>query len=317
LTKPIKSNLINFFKKVSCGEELSVALDENGFLFTTGSSEFGQLGNGVTGERIKATNKISFDNCYSFEKRTEFTHIPDEKIYGAANANEKLVNIKEDIRLSHIACGKYHTIAVEAQSEHHPPRVFSWGCGNYGCLGHGIQADEYKPRSIAALVVGNQWFANPPVSCAAGPSCSMVLTGTGQVYYWGNNRSSGDAFMRPQVVPELANNQFIAEFAAAGNQAVLVATKNNVTVGWGKGPYGELGLGTRKSSSKPDIITSLNHCRIHDLACGYGTSYFIVKKEDKSDDDVIKSLPVVSEKAYLELERHLESDSSSAEGNKK
>jgi alpha-tubulin suppressor-like RCC1 family protein len=38
--------------QVSCGEAFSVALDEEGCMYTTGSSEFGQLGNGETGERI-------------------------------------------------------------------------------------------------------------------------------------------------------------------------------------------------------------------------------------------------------------------------
>jgi alpha-tubulin suppressor-like RCC1 family protein len=296
--------------QISCGEAFSVALDEQGFLYTAGSSEYGQLGNGSTGERLLVANKVSFDNSYSFQKRTEFTHIPSEKAYGAANTHDKVVELNEDIRLCHIACGKYHTIAVEALSENHPPRVFSWGCGNYGCLGHGIQADDYKPRSIAALNVGNQWLANPSVSCAAGTSCSMVLTATGQLYYWGKHRTIGEAIMRPQVLAELANNQFVADRMAAGNQTVVITTKNAVTVAWGNGPHGELGYGAKKSSAKPDFVASLNCCRIQDLAWGYGTTYYIIKNEDKSDKEAIKGLPVVSDDAFLELERFLDTSTS-------
>jgi alpha-tubulin suppressor-like RCC1 family protein len=292
--------------QISCGEAFSVALDEQGFLYTTGSSEYGQLGNGSTGERILTANKLSFDNCYSFQIRSEFTHIPGEKSYGAANANEKVVELQEDIRLCHISCGKYHTVAVEAPSEHHTPRVFSWGCGNYGCLGHGIQADEYKPRSIAAMAVGNQWFANPPVSCATGASCSMVLTSSGQIYYWGKHKMVAEAVMRPQVLSELANNQYVADLVAAGHQTVVIATKKDVIVAWGNGPYGELGYGNKKSSSKPDFVASLSRCRIQDLACGFGATYYIVKNNEKSDQDAIKDLPVVSDDAYLELERFLD-----------
>ena len=267
------------------------------------------MANGETGERILTANKVTFDNCNSFEKRSEFTHVPGEKAYGAANKSDKVVEIKEDIRIGHIACGKYHCLALEApssSSSSHAPRVFSWGCGNYGCLGHGIQADEYKPRLIVSLTAGNVWNANPPVSCSAGASCSMILTKTGHVYYWGKHRSVGEAVMRPQLLAELANNSHVAEHVAAGNQTVVIATRNAVTVAWGMGPHGELGFGDKKSSARPDFVSRLDKCRIQDLACGYGATYYVIKQEDKDDESAIKTLPVVSDETFIELENFLE-----------
>jgi alpha-tubulin suppressor-like RCC1 family protein len=291
--------------QVSCGEAFSVALDEDGFIYTTGSSEFGQLGNGETGERIMTANKITFDNCNVFEKRISFMYVPGEKTYGGSNKGE-VVEIQEDIRIGHIACGRYHCLAMEAPASEHPPRVFSWGCGNYGCLGHGVQADEYKPRLIASLSAGNAWDANPVVSCAAGTSCSMVLTQTGHVYYWGKHRSVGEAVMRPQLLAELANNSHVADHVASGNQTVVICTRNAVTVAWGMGPHGELGFGDKKSSARPDFVSTLDKCRIQDMACGYGTTYYVIKQEDKDDEAAIKSLPVVSDEAFIELENFME-----------
>lgn len=277
-------------------------------MYTTGSSEFGQLANGETGERIVTANKITFDNCNVFTKQTVFTHLPGEKVYGSSSTKEqKKVEpvMHEDIRIGHIACGRNHCVAVEAPSSQ-PARVFSWGCGNYGCLGHGVQADEYRPRLVGALSAGHVWKANPPVSAGAGTSCSMILTKGGHVYYWGKHRQVGEAVMRPTLLAELANNGHIAEHVAAGNQTVVVSTKNAVTVAWGMGPHGELGLPDKKSSSKPVFVPKLDKCRMQSVACGYGTTYYIVKKEDKDDEAAIKQLPTVSNDAFVELETVME-----------
>ena len=47
------------FCKIACGEDFSLALDTEGILYSTGSSEFGQLGNGETGEYFVTANKVS------------------------------------------------------------------------------------------------------------------------------------------------------------------------------------------------------------------------------------------------------------------
>lgn len=46
------------FCKIACGEDFSIALDNQGIMYTSGSSEFGQLGNGETGEYFVTANKV-------------------------------------------------------------------------------------------------------------------------------------------------------------------------------------------------------------------------------------------------------------------
>jgi alpha-tubulin suppressor-like RCC1 family protein len=302
-----KPHRLSFTRQISCGEAFSVALDEDGYIYTTGSSEFGQLGNGETGEYFISANKLAFSNSNTFTKQSVFVHAPGEKLYTASNKDVKIVPLEEDIRIGNIACGKHHCIAIEAPSNS-PPRVFSWGCGNYGCLGHGVQSDEYRPRLIGTLNAGNIWKSNPPIFATAGSSCSMILTKSGHVYYWGKHRSVGEAVMRPQLLAELANNGHVASYVAAGAQTVVISTQNAVTVAWGQGPHGELGLDDgKKSSAKPVFVTKLDRCRIQDLACGYGTTYYLVKSEDKDDEAAIKNLPTVSDEAFIELEKTMAS----------
>jgi alpha-tubulin suppressor-like RCC1 family protein len=57
------------FCKIACGEDFSVALDDHGVMYTTGSSEFGQLGNGETGEYFVAANKVRDKGTYPLSLR--------------------------------------------------------------------------------------------------------------------------------------------------------------------------------------------------------------------------------------------------------
>lgn len=270
---------------IACGEDFTVALDEEGKLYSTGSSEYGQLGNGETGEYFITANKLAFANCLKFTLRTTFCH--------AINDNhDKIVPLPDslDIRLASVACGKHHCIAVERPSKQHRARVFSWGCGNYGCLGHGIQKDEYFPRVISAL---STIPTETRLDVQAGSTCSLLrVDTTGHLYYWGKHKQNSEATMRPQLNDILANNQHHVTFCAAGGQTVVCTTQLGQTIAYGQGPYGELGLGDKKSSSKPAFVENLDGKVMVDLACGYGHTLFVVGGtkvdgiEDLADKDV-------------------------------
>lgn len=219
-------------KQVACGEDFSVMLSTGGVVFSTGSSEFGQLGNGETGEYFVTASKLAFANCNVFTPRTTFCHAPNEKLHVNNSEQTTVVPLKETIRIGQIACGKHHTLAVEAASNL-PSRVFSWGCGNYGVLGHGIQADEYFPRliGILSILIPQQAGEMPVVS--AGASCSLLRM-RGHVYYWGKHRSVGEATMRPSLVDALANNGHEVTHCGAGGQTVICSTTLAQTVAWGQ-----------------------------------------------------------------------------------
>eukprot|EP00797_Seminavis_robusta_P011653 Sro188_g081280.2 (616) ;mRNA; f:74842-77090 len=296
--------------QIACGEQFSVALSEEGKIYTTGSSEYGQLGNGETGEYFVTASKLAFANCNVFTLRDTFMERdPAEESARSSYKHDKLTKIQEDIRIQSIACGKNHTIAVEANYEkdeeddddHQRLRVFSWGCGNYGVLGHEIQADEYYPREIATLG-STLWLPPGPLTASAGASCSMLKTSNGHVYYFGKHRSVGEAEMKPKLVEALANNRHVVSHCDGGAQTVICSTETAQTVAWGQGPHGELGLGTAKSSAKPQFVESLTGCRVQHLACAYGHTLYVIKDEDAEDKKAIEKLPLLPKTAKADLE---------------
>ncbi|KAG7353787.1 S-layer protein [Nitzschia inconspicua] len=262
------------FCKVACGEDFSIALDNQGIMYTTGSSEFGQLGNGETGEYFVTANKLAFANSYGFLPQTIY-HETDDSDDGRSDQNKRTVVIPHDVRIQDIAAGKHHALALEAPSNDDPgTRIFSWGCGNYGVLGHNRQKDEYFPRHVAFLPRGMTI-----TKLAAGASCSLALTSQGHVYYWGRLRSSNEAVMKPQLVDALANNQHVVTHLGAGSSSIACTTTLGNTVVWGQGPHGELGLEGKRASAKPTFVDSLEGKIVSDLACGQGCTLFVIKDD--------------------------------------
>jgi alpha-tubulin suppressor-like RCC1 family protein len=207
------------FRKISCGEDFSVALSEVGVMYTTGSSEFGQLANGETGEYFVTANKLAFTNSYGFKDQTIF-HENDPTDSSMSDLNRKTIAIAKSVKIQDIACGKHHALAIEAtKTSGLGNRIFSWGCGNYGMLGHNRQKDEYYPRHVSSFQRGMTFKM-----IAAGSNCSLALTSQGHVYYWGNHRSNSEAVMKPQIVDALANNAHNVQHIAAGPANVACTT---------------------------------------------------------------------------------------------
>jgi len=277
------------FAKIACGEDFSLALDDKGILYSTGSSEYGQLGNGETGEYFVTANKLAFTNAYGFGPQFIYHHTdPTDKSHN--DQQRRTAPLKEEIRLQDIACGKHHSVGLEASASNaRGTRVFSWGCGNYGCLGHNRQHDEYFPRQIESLPKGATG-----IKVAAGSNCSLILTENGHMYFCGVTKVNADAIMKPQLVDALANNKHIVTHIGAGAGNVACCTDGGSTVVWGLGPYFELGLPEgKKSSAKPAFVDSLNGVKILDLACGQGSFLYVV------EDD--KNLPKADLEAIQEL----------------
>jgi len=58
--------------KVACGENFTLGLDDEGYLYSAGNSEYGTLGNGETGEHFVTASKIAFNPSPRFMRRNTF-----------------------------------------------------------------------------------------------------------------------------------------------------------------------------------------------------------------------------------------------------
>eukprot|EP00164_Ancoracysta_twista_P028227 GFYU01056152.1.p1 GENE.GFYU01056152.1~~GFYU01056152.1.p1 ORF type:complete len:318 (-),score=63.85 GFYU01056152.1:11-925(-) len=126
---------------VSCGDHHTAAITENGELYTWGSSGVGQLGHGSTDMILVPTRLFCF-----LEKR-----------------------------VLAVSCGSNHTCCITDGR-----KMYSWGKGTSGQLGHGDAHDRMVPTQIREL------SGLSVCSVVCGATLSAALTADGLLYTWGD-----------------------------------------------------------------------------------------------------------------------------------
>lgn len=258
--------------KVSCGGEFSMMLDFKGNLFSFGCPEYGQLGHNTDGRYFVSGNKLSFQ-CEVVPRRVGFF---------VERHKEAIVKHFENVNIVDVACGLNHTIIVDAQK-----RCFTWGFGGYGRLGHADPKDEMIPRIVKAFDRPNQGIK----SVYAGGSYSCAIDIHGAMYFWGQNKKSGEATMYPKPIQDVTS-WHIKQIGCCSRSIVVIADEGCAS--WGATPtYGELGYGDSKpkSSTTPQEIKPLDGLSVLSVACGYGHSIFIVEDTEEESKKRVDKFP--------------------------
>ncbi|TCD61797.1 hypothetical protein EIP91_007883 [Steccherinum ochraceum] len=251
--------------KAAAGINFSLVLTEDGQVFSCGSAEKGQLGNGKTGEHIVTGGKVVFD--YEWEP------IP--------------VRGLEDKKVVEIACGPQHSIAMDDAGV-----VYVWGYNGYCRLGLGNQKDVLIAQSVPQFAGPN--VATMGLHVIAGPSNSVVIDK--QNMYWMAGKwkntgdgSSGQPYSSFRIMQDImgckvyhAASGGVTHFALAPDDEAPVMT---ITFGQGAS-NGELGLGLDqpKSATKPQRNEPLIGIDVIQLAPAQNTTFFLAAPNEKLSD---------------------------------
>ena len=149
--------------QVACGRSHSLALTDCG-VYSWGSNRFGQLGLGDSQRPVLA--RTSTPTWIAFRD----SNSPDGAgCSGIVTAGLSDVIVK-------ISAGQYHSLAVDAGG-----RLYSWGWGVHGQLGHQHTnvEDVYRPTVVGLL------RRHRIVDAAGGFAHSIALTAKGTVYSFG------------------------------------------------------------------------------------------------------------------------------------
>ena len=210
------------------------------------------------------------------------------------------------IKIGSVAAGKNHSICIEdwesqgtedgvSSSEkregeilrgvfHNYNRVFTWGFGGYGRLGHAGVVDEYRPREVGLFTPLNAQVCRNPQKrirkIYGGSAFTIALAESGSVYYWGmiSNASRGEATVYPKMVEELYDWVDI-HAVGVGSNAVVVSTRSNKTAAWGIPVAGKWGFEDGvKGSRVPKYLEKLCGYDVLEIGCGFGHICFILNE---------------------------------------
>ena len=92
----------------------------------------------------------------------------------------------EGEKVTSVSCGFKHAICKTSLG-----KVYTWGWGEKGQLGHGSYENEYSPRLVIGLYPQQK---TKTLMVQAGYKHSMALQDNRRIFWWGTNASlSGEA----------------------------------------------------------------------------------------------------------------------------
>lgn len=254
-------------KSIACGSEHILALDVNGKVYSWGNSTKGQLGQGIN----------SVGPCTS----------------------PKLVLTEN--KFVDIACGYNHSMALDELG-----KLYSWGAGADGRLGHENSDDVYEPKLVSAL----EGKVVVRVSC--GYLHSAVVSKDGELITFGFNGygqlglGSIETKYQPTSIPQLKTRRVVDTACGAFHTICLLESGELYSMGMGN--KGQLGTGLNLNSSLPEKSQLLLSPCSQDYAklyCGSESSFLMTSSRCELG---LPSRPTISES----LDISMMSDSTSA-----
>ncbi|KAK8627772.1 hypothetical protein V6N13_135374 [Hibiscus sabdariffa] len=228
---------------ISCGPWHTALVTYGGQLFTFGDGSFGALGHGD----------------YSSSS------IPRE------------VEALSELRTTKVACGAWHTAAVvkvvfeshdsgSPSSSSSSAKLYTWGHGDKGQLGHGDNKPRLFPECIDAC------FNDKICQVACGYYLTVALTTSGRVYTMGSptygqlGSATADGKIPTRVEVKMADS-FVEEIACGSYHVAILTSKTKVYT-WGKGRNGQLGHGDINDRNTPTLVDFLKDKQVKSVACG-------------------------------------------------
>ncbi|XP_037084977.1 probable E3 ubiquitin-protein ligase HERC1 [Pollicipes pollicipes] len=154
-----------------------------------------------------------------------------------------------------------HTLAVATDG-----RVYSWGDGDYGKLGHGNTVTQKYPRRVDGPLAGKT-----VTTVSAGYRHSACVTADGRLYTWGEGEHGrlGHGDNNSRNVPTLVSELSAVGQVDCGSAHTLAVSADGRTVwSFGSGDNGRLGHGDLARQFRPKVIEAFSGLTVVKVAAG-------------------------------------------------
>lgn len=156
-------------------------------------------------------------------------------------------------------------------------KVFSWGEGEDGKLGHGNRLSLDKPRLVETL------RSRKIRDIACGSSHSAAISSSGELFTWGlgeyGRLGHGDNVtqLKPKLIKALLGHRIIQVACGSRDAQTLALSDEGMVFSWGDGDFGKLGRGGSEGCNVPQNIERLNSYGVIQIECGAQFSLALTK----------------------------------------
>lgn len=248
---------------LAAGLNHSLALKNDGTVWSWGLNNRGQLGLGNTNNSLVPMNlsglsnvmMVSAGDYHSSAVTTDHSlwtwgYNASGQIGKGSSGGSQLLPYKVTVltnSVDRVACGGNHTVIEKTDGT-----VWTFGYGGYGQLGIGTNSSKSLPQLA---------FASNCIDIAAGEGHTVALQNNGLVWAWGLNskgqlgNGTTNNVWSPIQVAGLSNIVQVA----AGHSHTLALKSDGTVWSWGYNAFGGLGNGTYTNCYRPVQVKGLSN----------------------------------------------------------
>ncbi|KAK8955810.1 Ultraviolet-B receptor UVR8 [Platanthera guangdongensis] len=303
IPKPLESNVVLDVHQIACGSRNMALVTRQGEVFTWGEESGGRLGHGVSIDvsRPRLVESLAPSNIDSVACGE--THSCAINTWGDLFAwgtgllghggggdvshwiPKRVSGPLEGMQVLSVACGAWHSALTTSNG-----RIYTFGDGTFGALGHGDRESAGYPREIEGL----SGLRGVKVACGVWHTAAIVevmeqaVAGTNvasrKLFTWGDGdkyrlgQGDKEARLLPSCVPSLIDYSF-HELACGDNITVALTTSGHVFT-MGSSAHGQLG-NPQSDGKLPCLVQDrLVGELVEEIACG---SHHVVVLTSRSE----------------------------------
>ncbi|KAL8140042.1 hypothetical protein V2J09_006063 [Rumex salicifolius] len=294
IPKALETNVVLDAHQIACGVHHVALVSRQGEVFTWGEEFGGRLGHGIEKDSTRprpveflAVKSVEFVACGEYHTcaitacgdlytwgdgvhragilghDSETSHLIPKRVHGPL----------EGIRVVSIACGTWHSAVITSLG-----KLFTFGDGKFGVLGHGDREDVLCPKEVHQLsglrtvaVACGVWHtaAIVEVMSPSGPNATMSSR---KLFTWGDGdkyrlgHGNNNTYLIPTGVSALTDYSF-QQIACGHNMTIALTTSGHIfTIG--SNEYGQLG-NPYANEKLPSLVQEKLVCEfVEEITCG-------------------------------------------------
>ncbi|XAR57432.1 hypothetical protein NMG60_11025575 [Bertholletia excelsa] len=263
--KPLESNVVLDVHQIACGVRHFALVTRQGEVFTWGEESGGRLGHGIEKDFCRprlveflAATSVDFVACGEYHT-CAISVTGDLYTWGDGAYNAGLLGNGTDVshwipkrvsgpleglQVISVACGTWHSGLVTSNG-----KLFTFGDGSFGALGHGGRESVPYPREVQSLsglktikVACGVWHTAAIVEVMSQMGSNVSST---KLFTWGDGEKNRlghgnkDAYLLPTCVSALIDYNF--HQVACGHFMTVALTTSGHVFTMGSAAYGVLG----------------------------------------------------------------------------
>ncbi|KAK4258386.1 hypothetical protein QN277_007841 [Acacia crassicarpa] len=290
--KPLESNVVLDVQQIASGVRHIALVTRQGEVFSWGEESGGRLGHGIEKDfchphliEFLSVQNVEFVACGEYHTCAIST-LGDLFTWGDGAHNAGLLGHGSDVshwipkrvtgpleglQVVSIACGTWHSALATSNG-----KLFTFGDGTFGVLGHGDRSSVSYPREVQSL----SGLKTIKVACGVWHTAAIIEVmghqGTNvssrKLFTWGDGdkyrlgHGNKETYLQPTCVSALIEHNFL-QIACGHNMTVALDTSGCV-VTMGGTAYGQLGNALSDGKTPTKVQDKLVGEYVEEISCG-------------------------------------------------